>query len=40
MRWAAARAVRIRTVEPEGSFEDLRPLKQIIGSARVIALGG
>ena len=38
-RWAKANAVPIQTVEPGGGVDDLRRLKQMIGAARVVALG-
>src|SRR5262245_899870 len=37
--WAKAHAVPIQTVELESGTADLRRLKPIIGSARVVALG-
>lgn len=39
IEWAAARAVRLRTVEPGGPHADLQPLRSIIGAARVVSLG-
>jgi erythromycin esterase len=39
VRWATAHAVPIRTVEPGSDVADLRPVKTIIGAARVVALG-
>jgi len=38
-KWASARAVPLRTVEPEQDLDDLLPLKSLVGSARVVALG-
>ncbi|HKG96003.1 MAG TPA: erythromycin esterase family protein, partial [Gemmatimonadaceae bacterium] len=39
-RWAAPRALPIRSVEPGGdAAADLRPLASVIGAARVVALG-
>jgi erythromycin esterase len=37
--WAVARAIPLRTVEADGDATDLAPLKSIVGSARVVALG-
>ena len=37
--WLATNAVRLETVEAGHGFADLQPLKPIIGSARVVALG-
>lgn len=37
--WLATHAVRLRTVEPRNGFDDMQPLKQIVGTARVVALG-
>jgi erythromycin esterase len=37
--WAATKALPIRTVEPGGDVADLRRLRTVIGSARVVALG-
>lgn len=42
VRWATAHAMSIQTVEPGSSIadlSDLRPLKPVIGAARVVALG-
>src|SRR5215831_6869716 len=38
-RWAAAKAVRLNTVEVGPDVEDLKPVAQMIGTARVVALG-
>ena len=37
--WLATNAVRLETVEAGHGFADLQPLKQIIGPARIVALG-
>jgi erythromycin esterase len=37
--WLATHAVRLRTVEARNGFDDVQPLKQIVGNARVVALG-
>ncbi len=37
--WANTHAAPIQTVEPGGDLADLRPLKPIIGAARVVAFG-
>ena len=37
--WAIATAVPVTTTEPGGSYEDLLPLKKIIGNAPAVALG-
>lgn len=38
-RWLAENAVRLRTAEPGQGFDDLQPLKKLIGNARLVALG-
>jgi erythromycin esterase len=38
-KWAAAHAVPLATVEPGEDFSDLLPLKSVVGTARVVALG-
>ncbi|MFC2165657.1 erythromycin esterase family protein [Acidobacteriota bacterium] len=37
--WAKVTAVPVTTTEPGGSYEDLMPLKKIIGNAPAVALG-
>jgi erythromycin esterase len=37
--WLSANAVRLRGAEPGQGFEDMQPLKKIIGKARVVAMG-
>ena len=37
--WIRENAIPLKTVEAGHGFEDLRPLKKIVGSARVVALG-
>ncbi|HLO17924.1 MAG TPA: erythromycin esterase family protein, partial [Anaerolineales bacterium] len=39
IQWLKANAIPFDTTEPNHSFEDLMPLKQIIGDARIVALG-
>jgi len=38
-KWAAAQAIPLATVEPAEDFSDLLPLKSVVGTARVVALG-
>ncbi len=37
--WLAEHSIRLRTVEAGHGFEDMQPLKAVIGGARVVALG-
>ncbi len=37
--WLKANAIPFETTEPNSSFEDLMPLKGVIGNARIVALG-
>ena len=39
VRWARENAIPITTTEPGKGFDDLQPLKQIVGEARVVGLG-
>ena len=39
IQWLKANAIPFNTTEPNSSFEDLMPLKKIIGDARIVALG-
>ena len=39
IRWLKDNAVPLKGVEAEQGFEDMQPLKQIIGDARLVALG-
>jgi erythromycin esterase len=39
IQWLKANAIPFDTTEPNSSFEDLTPLKKIIGDARIVALG-
>jgi erythromycin esterase len=38
-RWAAEHAISLRTMEPGGDASDLAPVRAIVGSARVVAIG-
>ena len=38
-KWAAAHAVPLATIEPAEDFSDVLPLKSVVGTARVVALG-
>lgn len=38
-KWATGRAIPLRTVEADGDINDLLPLKSLVGSARVVAIG-
>jgi erythromycin esterase len=37
--WLKANAIPLATAEPDGGFQDIEPLRAIIGNARVISLG-
>ena len=37
--WLKANAIPFETAEPNGSFEDLMPLKELIGTARIVSMG-
>lgn len=37
--WVKRRAIALKTPEAEQGFEDMRPLRKIVGKARVVALG-
>jgi erythromycin esterase len=39
VRWASERAIPVSTVDAGGDFTDMLPLKAVVGSARVVALG-
>jgi len=39
IKWLQNHCIEIKTVEAENGFEDLQPLKEMIGNARVVALG-
>jgi len=39
VRWLKANAIPFETAEPNSSLEDLMPLKDMIGNARIVALG-
>jgi erythromycin esterase len=38
-KWAVGRAIPLRTTEADGNIKDLLPLKSLVGSARVVAIG-
>src|SRR4029077_15626620 len=37
--WIAGHAIRLTTPEAGHGFEDMQPLKQVVGKARIVALG-
>src|SRR3954447_14408573 len=37
--WIAANAVRLKSPEAGSGFADMKPLKKIIGNARIVSLG-
>lgn len=39
VKWIAAHAVRLKTPEAGHGFDDMKPLKKIIGNARIVSLG-
>jgi erythromycin esterase len=39
LEWLKKHYVVLKTVEPNSGFEDLQPLKQMIGDARIVGLG-
>ena len=39
VKWIAAHAIRLKTPEAGHGFEDMKPLKKIIGNARIVSLG-
>jgi len=39
VKWIAAHAIRLKTPEAGHGFADMKPLKKIIGDARVVSLG-
>lgn len=38
-KWLTRNAIPLRTVEAGNGFDDMQPLKKLIGSARIVALG-
>jgi erythromycin esterase-like protein len=38
-KWLAANAIRLDTVEAGHGFDDMRPLKKVVGNARIVSLG-
>lgn len=39
VKWASARAISLRTVEPDEGVKDLLSLKPLVGTSRVVAIG-
>ena len=39
VKWIAAHAIRLKTPEAGHGFADMKPLKKIIGNARIVSLG-
>jgi erythromycin esterase-like protein len=39
IQWIRENAIPLATVEAESSFADMQPLKQVVGEARIVALG-
>lgn len=39
VEWIAAHAIRLKTPEAGHGFDDMKPLKKIIGNARIVSLG-
>jgi erythromycin esterase len=39
IQWIAANAVRLKTPEAGHGFDDMKPLKKMIGNARIVSLG-
>jgi len=39
LAWLKNNCVKIKSVQPESGFDDLQPLKKMIGSSRIVALG-
>lgn len=39
VEWIAAHAIRLKTPEAGQGFDDMKPLKKIIGNARIVSLG-
>jgi erythromycin esterase len=37
--WVASTAVRLNTVDAGSGFTDLQPLEDVVGNARIVALG-
>jgi len=37
--WLAAHAIRLKTVEAGHGFSDMKPLKKLVGKARIVSLG-
>ncbi|MBV9211551.1 MAG: erythromycin esterase family protein, partial [Acidobacteria bacterium] len=38
-KWLAANAIRLSTVEAGHGFDDMKPLKKLVGKARIVSLG-
>src|SRR5882762_7844386 len=39
VKWASARAISLRTLEPDEDVKDLLPLKSLVGTSHVVTLG-
>jgi len=39
IEWMRANAIRLETPEAGHGFTDMQPLKQVVGNARIVALG-
>lgn len=39
LTWARGNAIPITTIQPGHGFEDLQPLKELVGNARIVGLG-
>jgi erythromycin esterase len=38
-KWVQKNSIPLKTIEPQSSFEDLIPLKKMVGNARIVAMG-
>lgn len=39
VEWICANAIRLKTVEAGHGFDDMKPLKKVVGEARIVSLG-